>query len=114
MGSDFGERWRRMFSFSWFGHQSWFDVPPPAVWLKGHLLSFDMGSLLLEVSLVPSSSSLIDFRLAAPMGAVARAGKLPSSAGAAEAAKDLLDGTDFESGRRSRDDTPRRRHSRIA
>jgi hypothetical protein len=39
MGSDWGEFWRRILRFSWFGHQSLFDriltfVVP---WTTGHL-----------------------------------------------------------------------------
>src|SRR6266851_6354989 len=45
MGSDLDECWRRRFSLSWFGHQSWFVIPPAAGWGKGHLTSFDMASL---------------------------------------------------------------------
>ncbi|MFP3435293.1 hypothetical protein SB781_36640, partial [Paraburkholderia sp. SIMBA_061] len=28
------------------GHQSWFDVPLPAVWSNGHFFSIDMSPLL--------------------------------------------------------------------
>jgi hypothetical protein len=35
-----------MFNFNWFGHQSLFDVPPPAVCLNGHFASVDMCFLL--------------------------------------------------------------------
>jgi hypothetical protein len=31
MGSDREEFWWRILRFTWFGHQSRFEVPPPAV-----------------------------------------------------------------------------------
>jgi hypothetical protein len=44
MGLLMGQFWLRIFRFNWFGHQSRFDVPLPAVDLlappvTGHLLS---------------------------------------------------------------------------
>src|SRR6266852_745791 len=42
MGSDWGEFWRRLLRFSWFGHQSLFDVIPifVAPCTTGHLPAF--------------------------------------------------------------------------
>jgi hypothetical protein len=39
MGSDWGEFWRRILRFSWFGHQSLFDLIPTFVvpCTTGHL-----------------------------------------------------------------------------
>src|ERR1700674_2461513 len=41
MGSDWGEFWRRILRFSWFGHQSLFDLIPTFVvpCTTGHLVS---------------------------------------------------------------------------
>jgi hypothetical protein len=43
IGSDCGEFWRRRLRFSWFGHQSLFDLIPTFVipWMTGHLVSVD-------------------------------------------------------------------------
>src|SRR6266403_2081794 len=42
MGSDWGEFWRRILRFSWFGHQSLFDLIPTFVvpCTTGHLPAF--------------------------------------------------------------------------
>src|SRR5260221_12110200 len=42
MGSDWGEFWRRILRFSWFGHQSLFDLIPTYVvpCTTGHLPVF--------------------------------------------------------------------------
>src|SRR5260370_21024899 len=42
MGSDWGEVWRRILRFSWFGHQSLFDLIPTFVvpCTTGHLPAF--------------------------------------------------------------------------
>src|SRR5258706_11044402 len=42
MGSDWGEFWRRILRFSWFGHQSLFDLIPIFVvpCTTGHLPAF--------------------------------------------------------------------------
>jgi hypothetical protein len=43
MGSDWGEFWRRIPRFSWFGHQSLFDLIPTFVvpCMTGHFASVD-------------------------------------------------------------------------
>jgi hypothetical protein len=43
IGSDWGEFWRRILRFSWFGHQSLFDLIPTFVvpCMTGHLASVD-------------------------------------------------------------------------
>jgi hypothetical protein len=52
MGSDWGEFWRRILRFSWFGHQSLFDLIPTLVvpWMTGHLpaLSSVFASMVLS------------------------------------------------------------------
>src|SRR5262249_62120122 len=50
MGSDLA----RILSFSSLGHQSRFDVPPPAVCVNGHFASVDICSLLWSVGRRPS------------------------------------------------------------
>jgi hypothetical protein len=50
MGSDWGEFWRRILRFSWFGHQSLFEIIPTCVvpCTTGHLpalLSSVLGSI---------------------------------------------------------------------
>jgi hypothetical protein len=37
IGSDFEECWCSSPNRSWFGHQSRFVLPTPAMWLNGHL-----------------------------------------------------------------------------
>src|SRR6266478_1037144 len=56
MGSDWGEFWRRILRFSWFGHQSLFDLIPTFVvpCTTGHLPAFS--SVL--ASMFPSDVSL--------------------------------------------------------
>src|ERR1051325_3710496 len=56
MGLDREECWCRSSSFNWFGHQSRFDVPPPATCWKGHLVSVDIYLLLSWRELLNSDS----------------------------------------------------------
>jgi hypothetical protein len=49
MGSDWDEFWRRILRFSWFGHQSLFDLVPTFLvrGMTGHFASVDNVLLLL-------------------------------------------------------------------
>ena len=51
MGSDLEECWCRMLRFNWFGHQSWFDVPLPAICLLDRPVT---GHFILSLILSPS------------------------------------------------------------
>src|SRR6267154_3225881 len=57
MGSDWGEFWRRILRFSWFGHQSLFDLMPTFVvpCTTGHLPAFTSAL----VSMFPSDRGLL-------------------------------------------------------
>src|SRR5580704_3029882 len=61
MGSDWGEFWRRILRFSWFGHQSLFDLIPTFVvpCTTGHLPAFS--SVL--ASMFPSDRGPVFFEL---------------------------------------------------
>src|SRR6202011_5830021 len=53
MGSDWGEFWRRILRFSWFGHQSLFDLIPTFVvpCMTGHFASV-ANVFLLTIELI--------------------------------------------------------------
>src|ERR1700732_1183743 len=61
MGSDWGELWRRILRFSWFGHQSLFDLIPTFVvpCTTGHLPAFSS----VFASMFPSDRVPVFFEL---------------------------------------------------
>src|SRR5580693_2333238 len=64
MGSEWGEFWRRILRFSWFGHQSLFDLIPTFVvpCMTGHLVSVDMVCSFLPSSIKFDQKNRDDLR----------------------------------------------------